>query len=419
MKLSDGMLTIKMAVRNIFRYKRRTLITAFAIAFGVMFTIAMDGLLAGSEIESERNIRDYETGEAKIFPDQYFDERNFLPFTFFLEKTDREIIEKALSGYTFTPRSELATEIYFNEDFFPLSGSISAKISAVDPVRDTRVFRTSSMISEGRWLTKGDKGIVIGSWLATDINAKAGYVVSMECRGRGGFYQTFDAEIVGIVTTDNPYINSGSVFMDLSYANDLLALEGAVTEYTLRIKDGLELQKEIAKIKKKLPSYSKNIFSWKEIASDIIQLMRAERGESMIYLILMSIIAAVGISNTMLMSVMERKNEIGMLRALGYSTFRIRSLFVLEGLVIGIFGSGIGLFAGCLINLFMTIWGIDVSSMLQEMDMGYRLTGIMRSAWNIQGIITIVSGSLLISTVMAWFPSGKMLKAEVAEILRK
>lgn len=411
--------THTLAMRNIFRYKRRSLITAIAIAVGVMFTIIMDGILVGSETESGRNIRDYETGEAKIYPEGYFNERMFLPYTFFLEQQDRKIIEAALAPYPNTGRVELSSEMYFNEDYFPVSGSVSAKISAIDPKTDSRVFKTAKMVSEGRWLQSGDTGIVLGSWLAEDIGAKTGYTVSIECRGRGGFYQTFDAEIVGIVTTDDPYINRSSIFMDLSRADDLFALNGAVTEYSIRFSDISALNTKIATLKMAIPSYAKNLYSWEILASDAIMLTKAKSGGSKLYLFLMFIIAAVGISNTMLMAVMERKHEIGMLRSLGYSTFRIRLLFLLEGFGIGCIGSFLGLISGCLINVYMIIYGLDFSFMLRDMDAGYRLTGVMHSVWNIKGIAITVVGALIISSIMAWFPSGKILKAEVAEILRK
>lgn len=412
-----------MAARNIFRYKRRSFITAIAIAFGVMMTIMMDGLLIGAETESARNIRDYETGEAKIYPKDYFKERLFLPFENFLEKDDRSAIEAALKADSagsipFAPRVLLAGELYFNEEYFDVSGSISAELVAIDPERDSAVFRTERTVTDGRWLETGDEGVVIGAWLAEDIGAKVGSAISIECKGRGGFYQTFDAPIVGIATTDNPYVNRSFVFMDLSRADELLALDGAVTEYSLRLGAPETVNRRVAALEKELPRYADQIFSWDKVAEDAIQLTKAKSGGSKIYIFFIFIIAAVGITNTMLMAVMERKGEIGMMRALGYNSIRIRFLFLLEGFGIGLLGAAIGLVFGLLINWYMVINGMDFSFMLRDTDAGYRLTGIMRSDWHLQGILSAVLGALAISTFVAWFPSGKILKSEVSDILR-
>lgn len=415
------MLGVAMAARNIFRYRRRSLITAGAIAFGVMLTVVMDGFLAGSETETIRNLRDYETGEVTIYPARYFPEREFLPFDRFIEGDGRAQAENALAGYAHTPRARLPGELYFNEDFFPIQGSAEAVITAVDPSTDGSVFRTAAMVTEGRWLTPGDTAIVLGSWLAEDIGAKPGFVVSVECRGRGGFYQTFDAEIAGIVTTDDPYVNRSSVFMDLSYADDILELGGGVTEYTARIPGAPRTAAMAAKadaIGGRLPEGGPEAYGWQEVADSTLQLLRGESGESAIFLFFIFIIAAVGITNTMLMAVMERKHEIGMLRALGFSSFAVRRLFLLEGFGIGLIGTAAGLALGCAGNWFLVRYGIDFSFMLRDMDVGYRITGIMRSAWNVPGMLRTAAGALGVSTFVAWFPSGKILAREVADILR-
>lgn len=408
-----------MAFRNVFRYRRRSFITAAAIAFGVMCTVVIDSMLVGAEQESARNIRDFETGDAKIYPGGYMEDRALLPFDRFLEREDRAKIEKGLSGCRWTARTVLAGELYFNEDFFAVAGSAAVRLNAVDPVREGSVFRTPGTMEAGRWLVPGDTGIVLGSWLAGDIGAKVGYSVTVEFKGRGGFYQTFDAEIVGIVLTDSPYVNRLSAFMDLSRADPLLALDGAVTEYAVRFDPAKRFGTELVALKTGLPAYAADIYTWDQIEEDAIKLTKAKSGGSRIYLVFMFIIAAVGISNTMLMAVMERRAEIGMMRALGYGRQTIRWLFLVEGFAIALIGTAAGTALGCAVTAYLVERGIDFSFMLRDIDVGYRLTGIMRSAWHPAGIVSTAIGALVISSVVAWFPSGRILKAEVAEILRK
>ena len=245
--------------------------------------------------------------------------------------------------------------------------------------------------------------------------------MSVECRGRGGFYQTFDAEIAGIVTTDDPYVNRNSVFMDLAYADRILELGGGVTEYTARIPGAPRTAAMAAKadeIAGKLPAGAGEAWGWQEVADSTLQLLKGESGESAIFLFFIFIIAAVGITNTMLMAVMERRHEIGMLRALGFGNFAIRRLFLLEGFGIGLIGTAAGLALGSAGNWFLVKYGIDFSFMLRDMDIGYRITGVMRSAWNFQGMVRTAAGALAVSTLVAWFPSGKILAREVADILR-
>ncbi len=408
----------EMALRNVFRYKKRSFITAAAIAFGVIFSIMIDAMLIGAEVESARNIRDYETGEVKIFAEGYFGDRQFLPFDTFLEADSRLSIEALLAAYRFAPRVLAAAEMVFSEEFFDVAGAVTVKLHAVDPEREAAVFRTPGSLESGRWLLPGDSGIVIGSWLAEDIGAVTGQFVTIECQGRGGFYQTVEAEIVGIVLTDNPYVNRANVYMDLSTADELFALDGAITEYAVRLEgraSGAQARQALAV---QLAGSGAEIYSWEEVEEDAVLLTKTKSGASKIYLVFMFIIAAVGISNTMLMAVMERRPEIGMLRALGYSKTRIRWLFLVEGFGIGLLGTLAGLAVGSFITFFMVEYGVDFSFMMRETDVGYRLTGVMRSAWNPSGMIATVTGALGISSFVAWFPSGRILRSEVADILR-
>lgn len=79
---------LKMAWKNIFRYKKRTLVTASAIAFGVLFTVLFNALIFGLSNESEINILEYETPGAKIFAEGYFEEIKKLPMEYLIEEKD-------------------------------------------------------------------------------------------------------------------------------------------------------------------------------------------------------------------------------------------------------------------------------------------------------------------------------------------
>lgn len=408
-----------MAVRNVLRYRRRTFITASAIAFGVAMGVFMNGFIAGSETETTRNLRDHETGELKVFARGYFEDRDLLPFDSLIEPDARATVERALAGRDFSPRVLLNCELHFAEDFFAVPGSVTATLAAVDPELDARALRVARSVHEGRWLARGDSGVVIGSWLAEDIGAKVGYSVTLECRGRGGFYQTVDADIVGIARTDDPLVNRNGVFMDLSYADEILALDGAVTEYLVRAGNPDRAAREAASLAPLVAEAGCEAYPWQEIAESTMKLLRGQRGETAIFMFFIVVIAAVGIVNTMLMAVMERKAEIGTLRALGFGSARVRALFLAEGLVIGAIGTAMGLVAGLLLNLYFVVYGMDFSFMLRDTDIGYRVTGVIRSAWDPAGIAQIAVFTLATSALIAWLPSGRILRQEVAEMLRK
>lgn len=427
------------AWKNMFRYKRRTIITAAAIATGVLFSLFMDGMLVGIDQESKVNLVAYETSAARIYAKGYFDEHETFPIDILIETEQGKKIETFLDNANvsaiYSPRYVTTCEIIFQEDFFEMSGSINAILYGVDPINDAKVYDIASSISEGEWFTRdssgnasgnslgfyGEEGLVIGSWIAEDMKAEIGYYVTVQVKGRGGFIQTMDVPITGIVQTANPTINRAAAYMDLAYLDEMLELEGAVTEYSINLGTVNVIDARYEKLAALSPEMPKGteLYAWQDIVADYIALTESKSGASDLMLLIIFIVAAVGITNTILMAVMERKNEIGMLRALGYSGGYIKRLFVSEGIYLGLLGVIAGIILSLPITFYMVEYGIDLTPIYGNMDIGYRITGIMRSAWNLQSYITISIGALFVSAISAAIPSGILLRKEIAEIFRK
>lgn len=423
------LILLRMAWKNLFRYKKRTVITAFAIAIGVMFSIAVEALLVGLDQDSFHNLIWYETSSAKVYAPGYFKDRRLAPVDRLISAHQREAIEAALDagGVLFAPRYQSAAEVFFLEDSFPAAGSLTAIVYGVDPLRDADVYRIASSVEDGTWLTPGEEGVVLGSWLAYDMQAEVGYYVTIQCKGQGGFVQTMDMPVVGIVQTDNPVVNSTAMYIDLAFLDEMLELEGSVSEYSLSsggLGGTLDALQGAENIAKQLPDLqerlgSVELYRWDEIAEDEVSLSETKGASSRLLMLFMFIIAAVGISNTMLMAVMERKNEVGMLKALGYSSSRVEFLFTAEGVLLGLLGSVAGVVCGAAMTYPMVVSGIDFSSLLEGVNIGYRVSGVMRAAWDAGSFFVIAGGALLVSAVSAWLPVRKMARTEIAAIFRK
>jgi putative ABC transport system permease protein len=416
-----------MAWKNLFRYKTRSIITASTIGVGVMFMVFLAGLLYGMQLETERNLRWNETASAKVFASGYFSERDSYPLDYLIAKDEQEAIAALIDNtaaetgirITQTPRVVISAEAYFDVNS-EITASTTVMLAGVKSAGDESVFRIKENVDRGQWLIPSGEGIVIGNSLASDMNAELGDTVVIECHGLGGFLQAIEAPITGIVVTDDNIINSGWVFMDLEYLDAQLELEGNITELDIAIPETANFEKTSAALRAALSPMANNFefYTWQELAEDILTLIRSKSNGSGMFLFCVLIVAAVGIINTMLMAVMERKNEIAMLLALGCTKRFIRMLFMLEGLFIGLIGSAAGFIAGAAVNLFLVNHGLDMSAAFQGIDMGYRSTGIFRSAWDFTIMGSCVVGAVLVSALAAFFPSGKIVKKEIAEIFR-
>ncbi|MBN2551402.1 MAG: ABC transporter permease, partial [Spirochaetales bacterium] len=137
---------LSLAWKNLSRYRRRTLLTAGALAVGLLMFIFLDGWLQGAERESERNIIWYESGSAKVMTEGYLEELKSMPLKHAIE--DPAAVERLLegAGVTATRRTAFSGEIFYGE------GSLYVKVVALDPRSDGKIYRLAETLTDGRYL---------------------------------------------------------------------------------------------------------------------------------------------------------------------------------------------------------------------------------------------------------------------------
>ena len=273
---------ISLALKNLTRYKRRTLITSSAIALGLLMFVLVDSLLMGAEVESVRNLKWYETSSARIMHKEYWNERLMKPLDLAISNPDEIISSLAKEGIIATKRTTFTADMILNSIDFKEEGNMSVVVNAINPQTDNDVFRFENTLIEGRFVSPGTNEINIGSWFAEDIGAKIGSYITLVTRGNGGFYEAMDLEIVGIINCPNPNVNRTLLMMPIDTVDDYLAMEGATTEIDILLKDSADTVEKIAQIKDilNLDATNYTIMDWKELAHDYVAIAEAKRGGS-------------------------------------------------------------------------------------------------------------------------------------------
>ena len=415
----------RLALRNLGRHRRRTAITAAALAAGIALFIFMDSMLRGMDSESQRNLVWYETGAGRIVStaQQVELERPALKH----EIVEYRPLLAALAerGVAAAPRVRFTGELFFGE------GSLPVRLVGIDPALDPEVFRLpGSVLPGGEYLENGVPGLLLGAWTADDLEIAVGDFVELRTRTRHGAVQTLELELVGILRSPNPTINRGVGFLPLAVAQLDLDLEG-VTEVslgTLRtrlgrpvpVPVGATLEREIRRLNEDLATAFPGVVAvgWTELARDYLAVLESDSAVNSIMLFLVFLIAAVGVSNTMLIAVYERIREFGTMRALGMDDAAIRAAMVLEAGAIGLLGSLAGVAAGAAATWWLVTWGIDMSGLYGDMNIGYRVTGIFRGAWNPGIMVAAVIFGVAASMAIALLPARRALKLDVAQCLR-
>lgn len=416
---------LKIAFRNLFRYRKRTIITAIAICFGIAIGIFSTALLDGVDTESNRNLIWYETSSVKIFEHGWFEEKETTPIEYLINNDKAQKLESNLNENnitTYTKEFIETCDISFYKDPFPSTGSIKAYLNAIDLSTPT-VYKFDKSSIKGEWINKGSEGAVIGAKLAEDMGADIGYYITVQTKGKGGFLQAFDVPIIGIIDSGNPIVDSTSIFFDYNFINEILELKGSYSSFAISFEGSLNSNiKRTAEILPVVKTIAKDsgliAHDWTYIASDIIALAQSKSGGSSFIIFFIFIIAIVGVTNTMVMAISERKNEIAMLRSLGYKSSFIKLLFCIEGGLIGVFGCIIGSIVGLVSSFYVQLYGIDFSAFGEDLDVGYRINTIMYADINISKVVIICLFAIAFCVLAAFLAVRKSTSGEIAEQMR-
>jgi len=407
---------LSFALRNLGRHRRRTMITASALAVGLGIFLMFDSMLQGADGQSERNVIWYEFGGARVSSPESAAQPEKLSLKHPLSDLPALLAAVRSHGYQATPRLAFEAELV-------AGGGLSSRVvraQGVDPTGDPSVYPRKDLAVEGQWFGAGEPKVVVGTWLAQDMDLKLGQAVTLTTRTREGSFQVLDLEVSGIVSSPDPILNRTGVFLPLDLAQSQLEMEGMATEISVALVPGSDADAQAKALEAALTAqgHTVRVLSWRVLASDLLAISAGKQKGSSAMLFLVFVIAAVGVGNTMLMTFYERKTEIGMLRALGMPDPRLFWSFLAEAAGIGVIGSILGLVLGGLLVAFLVFIGLDFSAVVRQMDIGYRISGIYYGVWVPQSFIAAAVAGVVLATLCAIGPTRRALRLPITQSLR-
>ncbi len=406
----------KLSVRNVLKNKRRTILTFISVTLGLFLMIFSKALMEGVAEESTRNLINYETSHMKLFARGYFKDIESLPTNKLIENPlalEKKIMEnKHVAGTTHRAQFAISMSDSINE--LPCIGL------GIDIKKEADVFTTGEIAIDGKHLVENDDGVIIGKRLADDFSVKTGDWITITAWTTEDSINALDFEIKGIFKSNSPMLDGNVVIMPLKTADELIVLNGGVTEIDIKLKNGKKIEKAKQSLLSTINASGEiyEIIPWQKLAEDILQFITVKKyGGDMMGLIIL-IIAGVGIINTILMSVFERIKEIGMMMAMGMKPKEIRKLFMMEGFVIGLFGS----IAGCVIGVLLTLafsGGMDFSYAGDMMGEAFGVESIIYPSLTAGMVLAYFLLGIVLCTLASIYPSIKASKFEPVEALRK
>lgn len=418
---------LKLAFRNIFRFKRRTLITFCSVSVGLALLIIIICLMNGIDKQSISNIINCQTSHLKVFQKGYFDKRDDLPMNITIADPERiRALIKDVPGVVATESRVLfGTGLIKGADELPCLGV------AVQPGLDPGLFNIKESMIAGEWLEPGDDKMLVGKDLAEDIELSVGDIVTVRMitsSDKDDFsWNAVDMEVKGIFESGNPTVDGGRIIIPLARAMDSLGLENEVTEIVVRLDNDddntiLTAQNRINEI---LASNEKDEFevvTWKDLAGTFLAISEMKTQRSGMIVIIMLIIASMGIINTMLMAVFERTREIGMLAALGMKKGEIMKLFIFEGGFIGAIGALLGCVLGGLATWYLEVEGWSITAFGETFqkisEAAYPVKDVYYADLTMDVLVMTFIFGVAISVLASAYPAWKAAKLNPTEALR-
>ncbi|MEJ5284695.1 MAG: ABC transporter permease [Brevinematia bacterium] len=416
---------LKMAIRNVARHKRRTLITVFTMAVGLMFFIFFDSLFVGIDSMLAETLVKYTDSAITIYSLEYDKNKKAFPLNKNIKDVDKitGLAKSIPEVESLAPRTQFLGEIvYFGKSKY-IVGTV------VDPEIDAKTFEIKQSIKEGRYFNDNENEVLVGAHLARELGIKFGETITISSRTKYETYNAVDYVVTGLINSPSPAINEAGVFISYKGAERLLNLEGNITALHIKVKwnrgesipsFGKKVERIARLLQEKLPDYK--VYSFMETFGDFMLLMKQKRVSSFIIIFLMLIISGVGIVNTILMAVYERIKEIGVLLAMGLKPKEIRKLFLYEGIVIGFIGGFAGILLGFLANLWLVYSGYNLEAVfggsVSGTELGMPVWGTIYGQWNVAAFVISFLFAFFTALISAYIPARYASKLKATDCLR-
>jgi ABC-type lipoprotein release transport system permease subunit len=405
----------KLAIRNLFRNLRRTLITVSAIGTGLALVMLMVGLQTGSYADMLRVAVSTMAGHVVVQADGWQEEREteqLLPEA--AEVTQQ--LEAAFPGATVTPRLYLGGLVTspYNSAGVMLRGVVPSAEAAVDTLDDK--------IVKGEWLPDDDdKGIVIGAKLAESLQVAPGdKVVYMG--------QTEDQDemvsrmfrVRGVFRSGGVELDSMVVLVTLGAAQALIEKSDVAHQVALHIPDPENSPQAQQRVASLVGGPGVDVLEWPDALPELVHFIDLDRVSGDVMMAVMGLIVAMGVLNTVLMSVLERTKEFGVLMAIGMRPRRLAWLVLLESFFLGVFGAIAGLMLGVLLVWYLVTYGIDYSAYMGEsLEIeGLVLSTHMFGGWDFERMGAYVVGTIFVTVLAGVYPALHLSRLEPVEALR-
>ncbi|GAB4283828.1 MAG: ABC transporter permease [Candidatus Rifleibacteriota bacterium] len=408
----------KMAWRNIWRNTTRTMIQVFVIAGSLFFAIWMQNLASGSyNMMIEQSVRSGSGHLAFQHPDYLRDRKTELVFN---AERPLEICKNISDIDLMLPRLQIPGLVRSSRE------TSSAVITGVDFADEAKVnvFLSEKRKVDGKLPGPNEPSkAYVGIKLAERLQIKIGQKMVFMFQNIDGVITSKLYRISGLFRSGVGKVDSTMVFVERKELAKSFGRENVVHEIALILKNRSLIENAKKKIESKLSETDKRnltVHDWTVTMKQVADMIKVDHTNLEIMIMLLYVLVAIGTINLLLMSVLERTREFGLLRAIGLGKSRIQHLIGFEAFYVGIIGSINGFLSGCAASFYSWHYGLDFSGWFDAQEVaGMLFEPIVKSNWDWPWMFGLSCGMILMVVLASIYPASKAMKVSPSEAMRK
>lgn len=407
------MLLLKLAWRNVWRNRRRTLLVVLAMGMMMSFLVMYDGLLVGFESAVYGNAIKLSGGNVQVRAEGYEDSYSPNPMLPMGDGLDAVNAAEGLPNVDAVLRHANTGGLVSNrEGIFPVS------INGIEPEKEAPVnpiFQDEFLV-DGRMLTSTDEDVVfIGKGLADAMQIGVGDRITMSGKSSHEEMRQRTMTVVGIYDINLASLERQSLYISIGEAQRLYDLGENVTEVIIYAETTGKEQPIVDALDASLSGYE--ITTWRTAIPELSSTVEMKNAVMTGFSVVILGIAAIGLFNILLMAIYERTQEIGLLGAIGLKPRQISLLFLYEGIMIGLVGAVFGTIMGFAITYVIGLFGINYSAFVDFIDYMALMGGYIYPAFDLALTLQRAAMLAVISAFAALYPAVEASRREPAEAL--
>ncbi len=408
------MLLLKLGYRNLWRNRRRTLLTMTAMSVATALVIFMLAIYDGMLWDMIDSATEMYHGHVKVTAEGYQEKRK-MQLTIEEDGMRDLIMEHGAEGAAARVRGFALLSFGEGDD----AHTQPAELLGIDPDEEHSVTKLHENMKEGAWLSSADSDdIVLGEGLAKRLEAEMGGEIVMMGQAADGSIAAGLFTVGGIVETNDPMRDASLAVVGRTTLQELLVLEGRVHEWSISLKRPIGADVWAVKLQKDLPG--KDVSSWYEFLPLLKQSLDLWDVSKWIFAFIFYFAVVLIAANTMYMAFFERMREFGIIEAIGMKSRSLSILIVFEGMIMSGLSALIGGAVGIAASFYMVDHPIDLSGFMSAISWGGgAFQPRLKTYPTFENMLTPIVLITALGIIVALFPARKLRKLSPVDVLKE